>query len=192
MCPAHQKTGPDSTARCDHVVRGNLQLVSTVLKTPRAKCFCGTSRHDGLSVKSNIGRADMNIKKSGNSRRQVATETTDEPARREQTFQVLVDSITDYAIFTLDSQGRVANWNSGAERIKGYTRTEIIGEHFSRFYTEEDQLAGVPDQALATARNKGRFAQENWRVRKDGTRFGPTSSLMPFGMSTVGWSGLPK
>ena len=110
----------------------------------------------------------MNLEKCGKPGRQ---ETTDEPETSERTFQILVDSITDYAIFMLDSQGRVANWNSGAERIKGYTRTEIIGEHFSRFYTEEDRLAGVPDQALATARSKGRFEQENWRVRKDGTRF---------------------
>ena len=82
-----------------------------------------------------------------------------------------MQSVTDYAIFMLDSEGYVANWNPGAERIKGYTRAEIIGEHFSRFYTEEDRLAGVPAQALATARREGRLEQENWRIRKDGTRF---------------------
>ena len=71
----------------------------------------------------------------------------------------------------LDPEGHVANWNSGAERIKGYTRAEIIGKHFSRFYTEEDRQAGVPEQALATAKSQGRFEQESWRVRKDGTRF---------------------
>ncbi len=89
----------------------------------------------------------------------------------ERSFQMLVDSVIDYAIFMLDPEGRVANWNSGAERIKGYTRAEIIGKHFSRFYTEEDRQAGVPEQALATAKSHGRFEQENWRVRKDGTRF---------------------
>ena len=89
----------------------------------------------------------------------------------ERTFRMLVESVTDYAIFMLDSEGYVANWNPGAERIKGYSRTEIVGKHFSRFYTEEDRLAGVPEQALATARGQGRFEQESWRVRKDGTRF---------------------
>jgi PAS domain S-box-containing protein len=113
----------------------------------------------------------MTIDKGASFGSQSATEATGELGTNERMFQILVDSITDYAIFMLDSEGRVANWNSGAERIKGYTRTEIIGQHFSRFYTEEDRLANVPDQALATARSTGRFEQENWRVRKDGTRF---------------------
>ena len=89
----------------------------------------------------------------------------------ERSFRMLVESVIDYAIFMLDSEGYVANWNPGAERIKGYSRTEIIGQHFSRFYTEEDRLAGVPEKALASARGQGRFEQENWRVRKDGSRF---------------------
>jgi len=98
-------------------------------------------------------------------------ETTGKLRESERTFQMLVESVTDYAIFMLDPEGRVANWNSGAERIKGYTRAEIVGKHFSRFYTEEDQQAGVPGQALATAESQGRFEQESWRVRKDGTPF---------------------
>src|SRR4029077_10528970 len=104
-------------------------------------------------------------------RTQALSDTADRLNESEQTFQLLVQSVTDYAIFMLDAEGHVANWNPGAERIKGYTRAEIIGEHFSRFYTEEDRLAGVPAQALATARREGRFEQENWRIRKDGTRF---------------------
>src|SRR4029077_9634680 len=71
----------------------------------------------------------------------------------------------------LGLDGRVASWNAGAERIKGYTPDEIIGQHFSRFYTEEDRAAGVPDRALATAASVGRFEAEGWRMRKDGTRF---------------------
>jgi len=104
-------------------------------------------------------------------RTQAHSDTADRLKESEETFQLLVQSVIDYAIFMLDSDGRVANWNPGAARIKGYTRAEIIGEHFSRFYTEEDRLAGVPAQALATARREGRFEQENWRIRKDGTRF---------------------
>jgi PAS domain S-box-containing protein len=105
---------------------------------------------------------------SGN---QVNRTADDAGSPAEQTFRLLVQSVTDYAIFMLDRDGHVANWNVGAERIKGYTRAEIIGRHFSCFYTDEDRRIGVPVKALATARQKGRFEQESWRVRKDGTRF---------------------
>jgi PAS domain S-box-containing protein len=89
----------------------------------------------------------------------------------ERTFRILVQGVTDYAIYMLDPDGRVANWNAGAERIKGYSPEEIIGEHFSRFYTPEDFDAGVPDRALETARSTGRYEAEGCRVRKDGTYF---------------------
>ncbi|HKX92349.1 MAG TPA: PAS domain S-box protein [Sphingomicrobium sp.] len=86
-------------------------------------------------------------------------------------FRLLVQSVVDYAIFMLDATGRVTNWNPGAERIKGYKPSEIIGQHFSRFYTPEDREKGVPDVALETARDTGRYEAEGWRVRKDGSRF---------------------
>ena len=89
----------------------------------------------------------------------------------EQRFRILVQGVTDYAIYMFDSEGKVTNWNAGAERIKGYSPDEIIGEHFSRFYTPEDFDAGVPKRALETARSTGRYEAEGWRVRKDGTRF---------------------
>jgi PAS domain S-box-containing protein len=89
----------------------------------------------------------------------------------EQRFRQLVESVVDYAIFHLDSHGIVASWNSGAERIKGYRPDEIIGSHFSRFYTEEDRAAGLPERALETARTTGKFESEGWRVRKDGSTF---------------------
>jgi PAS domain S-box-containing protein len=85
-------------------------------------------------------------------------------------YRLLVDAVTDYAIFMLDPSGRVASWNPGAERLKGYTAAEILGEHFSKFYTPEDREAGWPEVALATAREAGRFEKEGWRIRKDGTR----------------------
>ncbi len=103
--------------------------------------------------------------------RRAAQEALKESERR---FRLLVDSVVDYAIFMLDMQGRVTNWNSGAERIKGYTADEIVGEHFSRFYTEEDRRAGVPTRALEQAGGEGRFATEGWRVRRDGSRFWAT------------------
>ena len=86
-------------------------------------------------------------------------------------YRLLVDAISDYAIYMLDPDGRVASWNTGAERFKGYKAKEIIGQHFSRFYTEEDRRAGLPQIALRTADREGRFEQEGWRVRKDGARF---------------------
>jgi len=91
--------------------------------------------------------------------------------RSEQEFRLLVEGVTDYAIYMLDESGRVATWNLGAERIKGYRPEEIIGQHFSTFYTDEDQAAGAPANALATAAREGRFETEAWRVRKDGSRF---------------------
>jgi PAS domain S-box-containing protein len=89
----------------------------------------------------------------------------------EERFRLLVRGVTDYAIFMLDTSGHVANWNLGAERIKGYQASEIIGRHFSQFYPEEDRQAGVPQRALETARQTGKFETEGWRLRKDGTKF---------------------
>jgi PAS domain S-box-containing protein len=91
--------------------------------------------------------------------------------RSQEQFRLLVQSVTDYAIYMLDPAGNVANWNVGAQRIKGYRAKEIVGQHFSRFYTEEDRKAGLPQQALATAAREGRFEKEGFRVRKDGTAF---------------------
>jgi PAS domain S-box-containing protein len=89
----------------------------------------------------------------------------------EQQFRLLVQSVTDYSIYMLDPNGVVASWNAGAERIKGYAPDEIIGQHFSHFYTAEDRENGAPQVALDTAARDGRFEREGWRVRKDGTRF---------------------
>jgi PAS domain S-box-containing protein len=89
----------------------------------------------------------------------------------ERRFRLLVQSVTDYAIYMLDPDGYVANWNPGAARIKGYTAAEIVGGHFSRFYTPEDRDQRLPWKALEQARQNGRYEAEGWRVRKDGTRF---------------------
>src|SRR5579862_1669886 len=86
-------------------------------------------------------------------------------------FHRLVNAVTDYAIFRLDAAGRVATWNEGARKAKGYEESEIVGRHFSVFYPPEDQAAGRPERILATVRREGRFEEEGWRVRKDGSRF---------------------
>lgn len=89
----------------------------------------------------------------------------------EQRFRMLVQGVTDYAIYMLSPAGEITNWNAGAHRIKQYAQEEVLGTHFSRFYTDEDRARGLPAHALAEATAKGRFEAEGWRVRKDGTRF---------------------
>jgi PAS domain S-box-containing protein len=86
-------------------------------------------------------------------------------------YRLLVNAVTDYAIYMLDLNGRITSWNPGVHRLKGYEEAEILGQHFSRFYTDEDRTAGLPALALATAAKDGRFEGEGWRVRKDGSRF---------------------
>ena len=89
----------------------------------------------------------------------------------EQHFQLLVQAVKDYAIYMLDPQGRITSWNSGAQSIKGYRPHEIIGQHFSRFYTAEDRQADVPARALREAEQTGKYEGEGWRLRKDGGKF---------------------
>src|SRR6202521_3790533 len=91
--------------------------------------------------------------------------------RSEERFRLLVDAVQEYAIFMLDVQGHVSTWNTGAERIKGYGISEIIGKHFSVFYPEEDIRAGKPQRELEIAAREGRLEDEGWRIRKDGSRF---------------------
>ncbi|HSS01030.1 MAG TPA: ATP-binding protein [Kofleriaceae bacterium] len=91
--------------------------------------------------------------------------------QHEERFRLLVESVKDYAIFMLDPDGHVATWNSGAQRIKGYTADEIIGRHFSAFYPEHEIRAGKTEYELAAAQRDGRFEDEGWRIRKDGTKF---------------------
>src|SRR4051794_5592482 len=95
-------------------------------------------------------------------------EHADEPA---ELYRLLVASVRDYAIFALDADGHVLTWNAGAQHLKGYEASEIIGRHFSVFYPPEDVAAGKPRIELVGAARDGRFEDEGWRVRKDGTRF---------------------
>ncbi len=110
------------------------------------------------------------------------TEKRREEERRieqETRFRTIIDSIHDYAVFMLDAEGRVATWNTGAARIKGYSPDEIIGTHFSIFYPEERRFTGHPERELQTALRDGRFEEEGWRVRKDGTEFWANVVLTP-------------
>ena len=93
------------------------------------------------------------------------------PHQSDEVFRLLVENVQDYAIFLLSPEGRVMTWNLGAQKIKGYKASEIIGQHFSRFYSREAKEGGWPDRELEIASSTGRFSDEGWRVRKDGTTF---------------------
>jgi hypothetical protein len=110
----------------------------------------------------------------------------------EERFRLLVHSVKDYAIFILDPSGRVASWNAGAERIKGYTADEIIGKHFSVFYPSADVAARKPDRELSTALSAGAYEDEGWRVRKDGTLFWANVVITPVRNSDGKLTGFAK
>ncbi len=97
----------------------------------------------------------------------------------EEHFRLLVEAVEDYSIYMLDAQGRVATWNTGAERNKGYTSAEIIGKHYSRFFLPKDAAAGMPQHGLEEAARHGHYAAEGWRVRKDGTLFWASVAINP-------------
>lgn len=103
--------------------------------------------------------------------RKIATDAAGESRRKEEIYKALVSGVKDYAIFMLDPNGVILTWNEGAQRIKGYLPEEIIGRHFSIFYTEDAKRIGHPRNELEIARRDGRYEEEGWRVRKDGTRF---------------------
>ena len=97
----------------------------------------------------------------------------------DQRFQLLINAVTDYAIYMLEPDGTIASWNPGARRFKGYEAEEIVGQNFSRFFTEEDRAAGLPLKALEAAAREGRFEAEGVRVRKDGSHFWVNAVIDP-------------
>ena len=107
-------------------------------------------------------------------------------------FRLLVESVSDYAIYLLDTTGRVMSWNAGAERIKGYSAREILGRHFSLFYPAEDRAVGRPDQMLEGAAKEGRISAQGWRVRKDGSRFWADVVITALRNRSGGLSGYAK
>jgi PAS domain S-box-containing protein len=140
---------------------------------------------DGQTGQLAITRDMTEIKNSGNALQKLNAELEERVIERtrdlqaallklqesERSFGLLVDSVTDYALYMLDTEGCVVSWNSGARRIKGYEAAEIIGKNFACFYSDEDRAKGLPAAGLRTAAREGRVETEGWRVRKDGTRF---------------------
>ena len=122
-------------------------------------------------AEQDLQRLNQTLEERAEERAQQLAVSLSQLADTERRFRILVEGVTDYAIYMLDPTGLVVNWNPGAERIKGYLRKEITGSHFSKFYTAEDQRAGVPQNALAQAAQTGKYEAEGWRVRKDASRF---------------------
>jgi PAS domain S-box-containing protein len=106
-----------------------------------------------------------------NHRLNASRDATHNQWENNESFRLLVESVTEYAIYMLDPSGRIRTWNVGMQRIKGYTAAEVIGQHFSLFFTPEDIQRGKPATMLETATREGKYQEEGWRVRKDGTRF---------------------
>lgn len=112
--------------------------------------------------------------------------------RSEQRLQAMIDSVEDYAIFMLSPTGEVTSWNTGAQRIKGYSADEIIGRHFSVFYPPEGRAAGLPERMLETASERGRAEAEGWRIRRDGSRFWADVIITPIRDETEALQGFTK
>ena len=116
-------------------------------------------------------RLNENLEQRIHDRIQELAASTEQLHESERRFRLLVEAVTDYAIFMLDASGKVASWNPGAQRIKGYAADEVVGRHFSIFYTEDDRLDGLPARVLEQASRAGKCELEGWRVRKDASRF---------------------
>lgn len=128
-------------------------------------------KETNLKIEQEVAMRTAELKQA-NTKLQISENKLRHIARQsEQQFRTLVDGVTDYALYMLDTNGIIINWNAGAQRIKGYEAAEIIGQHFSRFYKEEDRNAGQPARALKTAITEGKYEAETWRVRKDGSSF---------------------
>jgi PAS domain S-box-containing protein len=123
-------------------------------------------KEDGLHLLKICNQHKIVIPSEGGATKPGAAQRPDE-----KRFQILWDSLQDHAVLTLDPEGRVTSWNAGAERVTGYHDIEVMGQHFSRFYLEEDLDSGKPEQALLLAAAEGQYEEEGWRLRKDGSKF---------------------
>src|SRR6202167_4532670 len=163
---------PGRIARRDCLPVPSRRLAKTESSKPRGGGYARMVRSSLRRLSLTPSTRMMNSSASPRLRETLPSETRPPtPSGRARHFRLLVNGVTDYALYMLDPTGVVTNWNAGAQRIKGYRPEEIIGQHFSRFYTNADQAAGRPAAALAQAEQTGRYEEEGWRRRKDGTFF---------------------
>jgi PAS domain S-box-containing protein len=166
-----------------------LRLLPGLLEAPTARELSATNLALSIQVEQRH--------RSEQSLRDINTKLQAEMSQRDwdnRRFRLLVEAVPNYAILVLDPTGIVTSWNAGAEQIEGYQESEIVGQHFSRFYTDDDQAAGKPRNGLAMAAQNGRFEDEGWRVRKDGSLFwasvvitalrSPTGEILGYGNVT--------
>jgi PAS domain S-box-containing protein len=160
--------------------------LETAIAQGRAEDEGWRVRKDGTRIWANVVVRALRdesgqLRGFGNVTRDLTEKRANEAKLRqaEQRFLHLVNAVSDYAIVLLDPDGNVATWNEGAKRSKGYAASEIVGRHFSAFYTPEDVRAGKPARVLETVRSQGRYEEEGWRVRKDGSRFWASVVITP-------------
>jgi PAS domain S-box-containing protein len=173
---------------CEMPMMDGLELLETVRKqwpTLPFILFTGKGDEETAMTAINLGVTDYLQKNGGTSQyailanrirnvvaqHRAETNLKEVSEQTEVQFKLLIDAVEDYAIFLIDTDGRVQTWNSGAEKLKGYTGEEILGEQISVFYREEDRNAGVPDRYLDKAAAEEHITYEGWRVRKDGSEF---------------------
>jgi PAS domain S-box-containing protein len=161
-------THPDGSV---HWIAGKGEITKDETGRPRrvAGVYYEISERKALEARLLALNESLEARVADRARQLAATAARLEETERR--FHLLIDAVTDYAIFMLDTAGNVVSWNPGAERIKGYSSAEILGQHFSRFYTEQDRQKGLPQTALETAERTGKFETEGRRCRKDGTTF---------------------
>jgi PAS domain S-box-containing protein len=159
------------TARAERIVSGLAAQAAVAIDNVRLHQTNQREIAARKSAEEELHRLNEGLERRAEERGGQLAQSLTKLEETERRFRLLVESVTDYAIYMLDPNGQIINWNPGAERIKGYSRQEIMGRHFSVFYTPEDLRDEIPVKALATATKTGKYEAEGWRVRKDGSRF---------------------
>ncbi len=166
------------TAEHEEIVAGIAPMAAIAIDNARLYRAAQREIERRKDIESALRESEAGLRQVNNdlmARESHGVEITQDALKRlrdsERHFRLLVQSVTDYAIYMLDPSGVVTSWNAGAARIKGYRSDEIVGKNFSEFFTEGDRLAGIPGIALKTAKETGRYESEGWRLRRDGSRF---------------------
>jgi len=166
----HSQTGV-FTARSERLLTGLAAQAAVAIDNSRLYDAAKRELSARTAAEQELQRLNQTLEQRAEERAQQLSASRAQLQDTEHRFRLLVEGVTDYAIYMLDPGGHIINWNPGAERAKGYSRTEILGRHFSTFYTEEERKAGLPARALSIAAQTGKYEAEGWRVRKDESRF---------------------